>query len=240
MVLYDNVFTGQRVEARWNDGIFKGTVRYKGPVATKKGDWVGVELDIPVGDSTGMFKGRRYFQCRPKFGVFVRSDRLRFLPSVRCLYDRYHTVSKSANIDEHLFDTARPDVKNGPYDPINISEYDVGRVKSSLGDYGRSSVWDNPKSYSLRHSVSSCLPAVTMLRPETSAASFRFCVGPYHMDYSIEDDFERKPMIPKCHMPHTALKSQVRRGWANSHYVREMTVPTGRQKMKYSLWNDVY
>ena len=45
MVLFDNVFPGQRVEVRWDNGIYKGTVRYKGPVATKKGEWVGLELD---------------------------------------------------------------------------------------------------------------------------------------------------------------------------------------------------
>lgn len=47
MVLFDNVFPGQRVEVRWNDGIYKGTVRYKGPIATKSGEWVGVALDYP-------------------------------------------------------------------------------------------------------------------------------------------------------------------------------------------------
>ena len=45
MVLFDNVCKGQRVDVRWDDGIYKGTVRYKGPVTTKNGDWVGIELD---------------------------------------------------------------------------------------------------------------------------------------------------------------------------------------------------
>lgn len=53
MVLFDNVYLGQRVEVRWNDGIYKGTVQYKGPIATKNGEWVGVALDCP-GKHTGL------------------------------------------------------------------------------------------------------------------------------------------------------------------------------------------
>ncbi|XP_012943490.1 uncharacterized protein LOC101862898 [Aplysia californica] len=239
MVLFDNVFPGQRVEVRWDDGIYKGTVRYKGPVATKKGDWVGIELDRPVGDTTGMLQGRRYFQCRPNYGVFVRADRLRFVPSVRCLYDKYHRVARASYIDEHLFDTARPDVRNGPYDPVAVSQNDFSRVKSSLGDYGVAVGWDQPKYYNLRHSVSNCLPAATMLRSETAGTPFRYLSRPYHVDYWMDDDFERKPSIPKTHMPHSALRQQVRQGWHGAHYVREMTVPTGRERMKFSQWNDI-
>ena len=32
---------------------------------------------------------------------------------------------------------------------------------------------------------------------------------------------------------------QVKRGWENAHYVREMSVGTGRDSIKYSQWNDV-
>ena len=37
--------------------------------------WVGVELDVPVGRHDGVAKnGRRYFQCRPGHGLFVRPE----------------------------------------------------------------------------------------------------------------------------------------------------------------------
>lgn len=47
MVLFINVYVGQRVEVYWGYGIFRGTVMYKGCLATKHGDWVGIALDKP-------------------------------------------------------------------------------------------------------------------------------------------------------------------------------------------------
>ncbi|CAL1532989.1 unnamed protein product [Lymnaea stagnalis] len=239
MVLFENVFLGQRVEVRWNDDIYQGTIRFKGTIATKKGEWVGVALDIPDGDTNGMLFGRRYFQCPPNHGIFVRADRIRFIPSIRCLYDKYHKVSNKSNVDDFLFDTPRPPIKNGPYDPINLSVYDLQRAKSSLGDYVSESIWEKPKYYSLRHSVGNLIPAATMLRGQKGLTPFRYSSSPLHVDYWKDDDFERKPSIPKTHMPHSALIQQVRRGWEGAHYVREMTVPTGKDKMKMSQWNDI-
>ncbi|CAG5114860.1 unnamed protein product [Candidula unifasciata] len=212
MVLFDNVYVGQRVEVLWNNGIYRGTVQFRGTIATRKGEWVGVALELPVGDSNGMLFARRYFQCPPNHGVFVRSDRLRFIPSMRCLFDRYHSVSRASDVEEFLFDT--------PY-------------------YSSESVWEKPKHYHLRHSVSNHIPAATMLRPGTAQVLLRSLSRPIHADYWKDDDFERKPTIPKIHMPHSALKEQVRRGWQGAHYVREMTVPTGRDKIKFSQWNDI-
>ena len=78
-----------------------------------------------------------------------------------------------------------------------------------------------------------------MLRPDTAQASFRYRSHPLHTQYSIEDDFIRKPTIPKTHMPHSALVKQVQRGWSGAHYVREMSVGTGRDVMKMRQWNDI-
>lgn len=47
MVLFENLKVGSRVQTNWNGNILKGTVRYKGELITREGDWVGVELDEP-------------------------------------------------------------------------------------------------------------------------------------------------------------------------------------------------
>lgn len=47
MVLFENLKIGSRVQANWHGRIVKGTVRYKGGLVTREGDWAGVELDEP-------------------------------------------------------------------------------------------------------------------------------------------------------------------------------------------------
>ncbi|XP_056377217.1 kinesin-like protein KIF13A isoform X3 [Hyla sarda] len=53
-----------------------GTVRYIGSVDFSRGVWVGVELHVQLGKHDGTVKGREYFRCKPKYGVFVRPNRL--------------------------------------------------------------------------------------------------------------------------------------------------------------------
>uniref|UniRef100_A0A8C5N4C2 Kinesin family member 13A n=1 Tax=Leptobrachium leishanense TaxID=445787 RepID=A0A8C5N4C2_9ANUR len=53
-----------------------GTVRYIGTVDFSQGLWVGVELHVQLGKHDGTVKGREYFRCKPKYGVFVRPSRL--------------------------------------------------------------------------------------------------------------------------------------------------------------------
>jgi len=47
MVLFSNINANQRVELRYKHEILRGTVKYKGPVVSLDGDWVGVALDEP-------------------------------------------------------------------------------------------------------------------------------------------------------------------------------------------------
>ncbi|KAM4687962.1 kinesin-like protein KIF13A [Discoglossus pictus] len=53
-----------------------GTVRYIGRVDFSRGIWVGVELHAQLGKHDGSVKGKEYFRCKPKHGVFVRPGRL--------------------------------------------------------------------------------------------------------------------------------------------------------------------
>ena len=57
------------------DGFRRGEVKFVGMVKEMgHGFWVGVKLDEPMGDTNGTLKGKLYFQCNDKFGVFVRPD----------------------------------------------------------------------------------------------------------------------------------------------------------------------
>lgn len=102
-----------------------------------------------------------------------------------------------------------------------------------------SPMYGSRQYHPLRHSVSNRIPAATMRRPKTAMSSFRYTTSPIHTEYDIVDEFITTPTIPKTHMPYTALRNQVRRGWDGAHYVREMSVGTGRDSMKYSQWNDI-
>ncbi|KAG8178989.1 hypothetical protein JTE90_012501 [Oedothorax gibbosus] len=53
-----------------------GVVAYLGPTHFAAGPWAGVELDTPTGKNDGTVNGTRYFDCKPRFGIFVRPDKL--------------------------------------------------------------------------------------------------------------------------------------------------------------------
>ncbi|BES87666.1 Kinesin protein 1B [Nesidiocoris tenuis] len=53
-----------------------GVIAYIGPTEFASGTWVGVDLDAPIGKNDGTVQGVRYFEARPKHGIFVRADKL--------------------------------------------------------------------------------------------------------------------------------------------------------------------
>ncbi|KAF1831068.1 tubulin-specific chaperone-like protein B [Decorospora gaudefroyi] len=71
------LFVSARVRLLPESDARRGTISYIGlvPEIPGIGVWVGVALDEPTGKNDGTIKGKRYFECGPNYGVFVRPER---------------------------------------------------------------------------------------------------------------------------------------------------------------------
>jgi len=55
----------------------RGEIKFVGKIPQIAAGWfVGVQYDEPVGKNDGTCKGKRYFECPPKYGGFLRPDKL--------------------------------------------------------------------------------------------------------------------------------------------------------------------
>ena len=55
-----------------------GIVKYIGPIQEKKteGDYVGLELEKPIGKNNGTHNGKVYFTTKPNHGIFLKPTSL--------------------------------------------------------------------------------------------------------------------------------------------------------------------
>ncbi|KAI3659167.1 hypothetical protein MP638_006949 [Amoeboaphelidium occidentale] len=58
-------------------GNLVGTVRFMGATSFATGKWVGIELDEKQGKNDGSVQGKRYFECKDGYGMFVRASQVK-------------------------------------------------------------------------------------------------------------------------------------------------------------------
>lgn len=66
---------------REGDRIFmrnglSGVIKYIGEVEGQNEEWVGLELDKPEGKNNGSINGKKYFECKDKYGIFLKYNKL--------------------------------------------------------------------------------------------------------------------------------------------------------------------
>ena len=209
MVLFVNVVVGQFVEVKHRNHIVCGTVRYKGHLNGVLGEWVGVELEYPLGDHNGTWRGRHYFKSRSNCGVFTHASNIRFHKRSRTSRNKYHKIGGNSTVDESLFFAEQVDYS----DCYSISANYARLAKTSFSnlDSDDRGWFQREKRYPLLHLVGQSVPTATMLKPNFSQISYN--TTPVYSQYDDSDcDFSTKPTIPFYTMPHQALKRQLRRG----------------------------
>jgi dynactin 1 len=80
-------------------------VRFVGTTEFQEGEWVGVEMDMPTGKNNGTVQGVQYFECRDRYGMFVR-------PFVPRLIDR--PVAAPPRRPRPAIQAPRPESRNTP------------------------------------------------------------------------------------------------------------------------------
>ncbi|KAK0160840.1 hypothetical protein PV328_008206 [Microctonus aethiopoides] len=81
MVSHRDLKLGDRVIVSSSQGSKTGVLRYIGETEFATGEWCGVELDDPVGKNDGSVADKRYFECRPKHGLFAPVHKVSRSPS---------------------------------------------------------------------------------------------------------------------------------------------------------------
>eukprot|EP01083_Nonionella_stella_P092927 260266_1 len=72
-----NIKMNDRCQMSESKSKHRGKIAFIGSTLfDQKGVWIGIELDEPYGQHNGTVKGKQYFKCNDKYGVFVRPNQV--------------------------------------------------------------------------------------------------------------------------------------------------------------------
>lgn len=145
---FKDVTVGQEVKVVLDEketDLETGVVRYKGPLVSLKGMWVGVELNSKVGTSNGLYKGNQYFSCRQGYGVYIRASALSLFTRRRKLFDVYHKLGPSSVQDDLFSPNKKQPIFTEHKNYCTISQSYLLKAKTGFAD--SHTLTSNPNSF---------------------------------------------------------------------------------------------
>ena len=109
----------------------EGVVRFVGPTHFARGIWVGVEIGVPKGRNDGSINGQRYFQCEPKYGLFVPPKKLTVLDEEEV--EEIEEEVEHNEDEEEAEQEVEEEVRPGDYD-LTPRGLDTERLRKSLSE----------------------------------------------------------------------------------------------------------
>ncbi|KAI9221365.1 CAP Gly-rich domain-containing protein [Blastocladiella britannica] len=109
-----------------------GTVRYIGKIAEKDDGliWLGLELKLPVGNTNGTLKKSKYFECAPKYGLFMPVSKC----EQKSTYDWINAIFSSVHGKYPLLFTETGNVKPVDKAPTRITSAQFARAVGESDD----------------------------------------------------------------------------------------------------------
>lgn len=226
MVLYVDILVGQYVQVRLKNKIVFGTIRYKGHLNGVDGDWVGVELEYPLGKHNGVWRGRQYFSAAPGHGVFTHACNIRHHRKPRSSKDKYHKISDASSADETLFapkKSAGLPVQSvedlSRKGKIGCYSIDLGYLQRAKGGFRNpSSPWHQKEHYPLSHPVGGSPSELLVRNHPNLFPSFTEPVPEALSSGNSKYFSSLHASIPHYTMPHSLQLKQMKKrvGWNNT------------------------
>ncbi|CAG8559204.1 1862_t:CDS:10 [Ambispora leptoticha] len=111
MATANNLIVGARCEIHGD----RGTIRFVGHTDFQPGKWVGVELDNMKGKNDGSVNGKKYFECKPNYGVFVRASQIKtILPSAEGNENGGPSMTPQSDTSNPSSNSATPEPRFAP------------------------------------------------------------------------------------------------------------------------------
>lgn len=77
-----------------------GVIRFLGATQFQTGDWVGIEMEKPLGRNNGCVAGVQYFDCKEQHGIFVRPHTVSKHPPSRDRAEREKATNRRKSVGD--------------------------------------------------------------------------------------------------------------------------------------------